>query len=178
MKKTMLIAAAAVLLAAGAAYAMQGHGSAGHGGTPPAGQSMDHSQMGQPAAGQSMDHSQMGQQPAAADGGFHHMGHAEGIKAEFQVMSLASMNMQDASGATHHVMVKLYNEGTGAPVTDAVGKVKVISPSKQETVVDLTNYGGTFAANFKAEEPGQYGIICLLKAGEKKPMYKFWYPRE
>lgn len=164
MKKTMHIAAAAVLLAAGAAYAMQGHGSAGHGSTPP--------------AGQTMDHSQMGQQPAAADGGFHHMGHAEGIKAEFQVMSLASMNMQDASGATHHVMVKLYNEGTGAPVTDAVGKVKVISPSKQETVVDLTNYGGTFAANFKAEEPGQYGIICLLKAGEKKPMYKFWYPRE
>jgi hypothetical protein len=163
MKKTMLIAAAAVLLAAGAVYAMQGHGSGGHGGAP--------------AGGQSMDHSQMGQQPAAADG-FHHMGHAEGIKAEFQVMSLTSMNMQDASGATHHVMVKLFEGDSGAPITDAVGKVKVISPSKQETVVDLTNYGGTLAANFKAEEPGQYGIICLLKAGKKKPMYKFWYPRE
>lgn len=161
MKKQMIIAAATVFLAVGAVQAMQQHGG-GHVGGASGSQPMDHSQMGQPSA----------------DGAFHHMGQAEGIKADFQVMSLANMNVQDTTGATHHVMVKLFAEGSGEPITDVAGKVKIISPSQQETVIDLTNFNGTFAANFKAEEPGQYGIICLLKAGDKKPMYKFWYPRE
>ena len=109
-------------------------------------------------------------------GAFRHEGVAEGIKADFEVMSLASMNMPDASGATHHVMVKLFREDTGAPIADAVGRVKVISPTGQEAVVDLKDYNGTYAANFTAREPGRYGIIVLLKADGKKPLYKFWYP--
>ena len=160
MKKQIAMAAVLVFLSTGAAQAMKEHGSGGHGEVSKAKQPMNHGEM---------------QHTPGSPGDFTHIGSSEGIKAEFQVMSLERMNIKDPSGATHHVMVKITREGNDDRVTDAVGKVKVISPSKKETVVDLTNYSGTFAANFTADEQGMYGIICLLKTGEKKPVYKFWY---
>ena len=47
----------------------------------------------------SMDHQE-------TSGAFNHDMTVEGVKAEFQIMSLESMNMKDPDGATHHVMVK------------------------------------------------------------------------
>ncbi|MFZ7126843.1 MAG: hypothetical protein ACOWWM_11885 [Desulfobacterales bacterium] len=109
-------------------------------------------------------------------GTFMHEAVAEGIRAEFQVMSLESMNMKDPEGNTHHIMVKLFSEGSDEQLRNVAGKVKIITPSKQETVTDLKDYSGIFAANFKVDEPGKYGVICLLKVDDKKPLYKFWYP--
>lgn len=116
----------------------------------------------------SMDHQQ-------TSGAFKHDMTMEGVKAEFQIMSLESMNMKDPSGATHHVMVKFVNEDSGEQLKKAAGKIKVISPSKKETVADLKDYGGTYAANMTFDEPGKYGVICLVKIDDKKPLYKFWY---
>lgn len=157
-----MAAAAAILLCAGTLQAAGGHDSgqsmSDHGGTSMQGK--------QDAA---MDHQQM-------SGGFQHQMTAEGVKAEFQIMSLESMNMQDPGGATHHVMVKFVDADSGNPIKEAVGRIKVIGPSEEETVVDLKDYGGIFAANFTVDEPGRYGVICLAKVAGKKPLYKFWYP--
>lgn len=106
---------------------------------------------------------------------FKHDMMMEGVRAEFQIMSLESMNMKDPDGATHHVMVKFINAESGEQLKKAVGKIKVISPSKKETVADLKDYSGTFASNVTFDEPGKYGVICLVKIDDKKPLYKFWY---
>ena len=116
----------------------------------------------------SMDHQEM-------SGGFKQAMTMEGVKAEFQIMSLESMNMKDPDGATHHVMVKFVNADSGEQLKKAVGKIKIISPSKKETVADLKDYSGTFASNVTFDESGKYGVICLVKIDGKKPLYKFWY---
>ena len=118
--------------------------------------------------GHGMDHSAM-------DGTFHHMASDGGLDAEFQVMSLASMNMTSDRGETHHIMVNLKKTGEGAPNTDAVGKIKVIGPDKNEQVSPLKNYSGILAANFTFTQPGKYGVICLVKNGDRKHVFKFWY---
>lgn len=151
MKRILILTIVSIFLAAApAAVAMQGHGSEKAG-----------------SHGDMKDH--------AMKGTFMHEAVSEGVRAEFQVMSLESMNMKDPEGNTHHIMVKVFPEGSEEPMKEAVGKVKIISPSKQETTATLKDYSGIFAANFTADEPGKYGVICLLKVGEKKPLYKFWY---
>ena len=98
------------------------------------------------------------------------------IRAEFQIMSLAGMNMKDPDGATHHVMVKLYDNSGNQLVKDVVGKVKVIVPDKSEQINGLKNYNGIFAANFTFNKKGKYGVICLVKIDGEKHLFKFWYP--
>lgn len=100
------------------------------------------------------------------------------IRAEFKIMSLASMNVKDPDGATHHVMVKLFNDAMNHPVKNAVGKVKVIGPDKKEQVNDLKNYSGIYAANLTFIDKGKYGVICLVNIDGKKHLFKFWYPHE
>ena len=98
------------------------------------------------------------------------------IRAEFQIMSLASLNMKDPDGATHHVMVKLYDNSGNQLVKDIVGKVKVMGPNKSEQTNGLKNYNGIFAANFTFSQKGKYGVICLVKIDGEKHLFKFWYP--
>lgn len=98
------------------------------------------------------------------------------IRSEFQIMSLASMNMKDPDGATHHVMVKLYDNSGKQLIKDVVGKIKVIGPDKSEQINDLKNYNGIFAANFTFNKEGKYGVICLVKIDGEKHLFKFWYP--
>ena len=119
--------------------------------------------------GDTMSHS-------APAGTFEHKSMAEGIHTEFQIMSLASMNMTDPNGATHHVMAKFIDAKTNEQIKNAVGKVKIISPDGKEQVQSLKNYGGVFAANFTFPEKGKYGVICLFKVNDKKRVVKFWYP--
>jgi len=116
-----------------------------------------------------------GMQKSAA-GTFEHQMVDKNVRAEFQVMSLASMNMKDAGGATHHIMVKLFHDNMNHPILDAVGKVKVIGPDKQEQTGTLENYNGIFAANVTFNQNGKYGVICLVKVDGKKHIFKFWYP--
>jgi hypothetical protein len=99
----------------------------------------------------------------------------DGMNADFQVMSLASMNMTSDQGETHHIMVDLSRTDDGAPIKDAVGKIKVVGPDGMEQVSPLKNYNGILAANFTFTEPGKYGVICLVKYAEKKSVFKFWY---
>lgn len=116
-----------------------------------------------------MEHSMAGET-------FTHQAIAKGVRAEFQVMSLASMNMKDPEGNTHHVMVKFFHANSKDQIKNAVGKVKVISPSGKERVETLKNYSGAFAANFTFAEKGKYGVICLFKVDGEKRLVKFWYP--
>jgi hypothetical protein len=90
-------------------------------------------------------------------------------------MSLASMNMKDSEGNTHHVMAKFFEEGKKTQIKDAIGKIKVIAPSGKEQVATLKDYSGIFAGNFLVAEDGKHGIICLFKIGDKKRVAKFWY---
>jgi hypothetical protein len=109
---------------------------------------------------------------------FEHTMIEKNIRAEFQIMSLASMNMKDPNGDTHHVMVKLFHDSMNHPIKDAVGKVKIIKPDGKEQTNSLKNYNGIFAANFSVNKTGRYGVICLVKVGEEKYLFKFWYPHE
>jgi hypothetical protein len=158
-KRTLLIAAFIFALVAVPAGAMQGHDMKSE-------DKMDHG-----GNGMQMDHSGMG-------GTFTHTAMQGGIDAEFQVMSLASMNMTSDKGETHHIMVNLKEADGGAPIKNAVGKIKVIAPDKSEQEGTLKNYSGILAANFTFKKPGKYGVICLLKHGDNKPVFKFWYDHQ
>jgi len=109
-------------------------------------------------------------------GTFEHTMIEKNIRAKFQIMSLASMNMNDPNGATHHVMVKLFHDSMNHPIENAVGKVKLIGPNGTEQTNLLKNYNGIFAANFTIGEKGKYGVICLVIVDGEKHIFKFWYP--
>jgi hypothetical protein len=109
---------------------------------------------------------------------FVHHAKVDGITAEFQVMSLASMGMTDEEGASHHVMVNFFKNGMKEKLEKVIGKVKLIAPSGEEQVATLKDYGGTYAANFTIDEHGKWGVISLFKVGEEKHVAKFWYPHE
>jgi hypothetical protein len=107
---------------------------------------------------------------------FTHEAVVNHVRAEFKIMSLASMNMKDPNGATHHVMVNLFHDSTNQPIKDAVGKVKVIGPDGKEQINTLKNYNGIFAANFTFSKNSKYGAVCLVKVDGEKHVFKFWYP--
>ena len=107
---------------------------------------------------------------------FKHQAVVDGIQADFQVMRLADMHMIDPEGRTHHIMVKLVDEGSDHPITDAIGKIKVIAPDKKEQTGVLKRYGDFLAANFTFDAPGKYGVICLFMENGQKHVVKFWYP--
>ncbi|HSO20064.1 MAG TPA: hypothetical protein VLT88_11425 [Desulfosarcina sp.] len=164
-QRTFFIAVLIVTLAALPAMAMKGHDSHGAGGE----QAMQ--------ADKKMDHGKTGEatDPTGMGGAFKHTATQGGIDAEFQVMSLASMNMTSDKGETHHIMVNLKTAESGGAIKQAVGKIKVIAPDKSEQVSALKNYNGILAANFTFNEPGKYGVICLLKHQDEKQVFKFWY---
>jgi hypothetical protein len=114
----------------------------------------------------------------AMPGTFEHQAVVDGVRAEFQIMSLASMNMKDPNGATHHIMVKFFHDAMDHQIKKAVGKAKVVGPDKTEQTGLLEDYGGIFAANFSFEKAGKYGVICLTKIDGKKHLYKFWYAHQ
>jgi len=133
---------------------------------------------GQPTTGEpkmeAMDHSNMQHGSSMEDGMFKYMVMVDGIHAEFQVMELASMNMTDPEGRTHHVMASFMKDGN--KIVKAVGKIKLISPSGKDQIADLKDFGsGVFAANFTIDEKGKWGVICLFKDAEGKHTAKFWY---
>lgn len=164
-KRTFLILTFMLALIAMPVMAMQGHDS--HGSS--SGHAMESDkQMDHGAEGSQMDHSSMG-------GTFKHTASEAGIDAEFQVMSLASMNMTSDKEETHHIMVDLKETDSGTSIKNAVGKIKVIAPDKTEQESSLKNYNGILAANFTFKQPGKYGVICLLKHQDQKQVFKFWY---
>jgi hypothetical protein len=101
----------------------------------------------------------------------------QGVRAEFQVMSMASMNMKDAGGATHHIMVKFVREGTNEQIRNVIGRIRVVSPSGKDQVETLKDYSGMYAANFSFPEKGKYEVTCVFKADDKQHVIKFSYPQ-
>jgi len=139
----------------------------------PVAMAQDGSHGGHEGHGQgSMEH---GMNHSMAAGTYNHSEVVDGIRADFQVMSLASMNMKDPGGATHHIMVKFFHDKMNHQIQEVAGKIKIISPSQKEQIGTLTNYGGTYAANFSFNEPGKWGVICLFKENGNKHVAKFWY---
>lgn len=123
---------------------------------------------------ESMDHSKMDHGESHENGTFKKAVMVDGIHAEFQVMSLAAMNMKDPEGRTHHIMAS-FQKGD-AKISKAVGKVKIIAPSGKEQIASLQDFGsGVFAANFSFDEMGKWGVICLFKDESGKHTAKFWY---
>ncbi len=108
--------------------------------------------------------------------GFNHSQVVDGVRAEFTVMSLASMKIPGQGDETHHVMVKFFDEAAKTQVIGLAAKVKIVSPSGKESEAGLKDYSGIYAANFSAKEPGKYGIICLFRIADKNRVVKFWYP--
>ncbi len=139
-----------------------------------AAQTSQHSEHSRSAAS---DHSTMDHGSKDKDGKFVHTEMVNDIHAEFQVMDLASMNIKDPEGKTHHVMVTFLKNDK--KIEKAVGKVKVISPSGKEQLGTLKDFGnGIFAVNFTFDEPGKWGLVCLFKEKNKTHTIKFWYPHK
>ena len=116
-----------------------------------------------------------GSTQANPSGTFSHNTVVDGIRAEFQIMSLKEMNIKDPNGATHHVMLRLFHDKMNHQIKNIAGKVKVVSPSGKEQTATLKDYNGIFAANFSFSDKGKYGVICLFKEDGKKHLVKFWY---
>lgn len=111
----------------------------------------------------------------STDGTFKHATMAGDIHAEFKVMDLADMNMKDSEGNTHHVMATFTRDG--AKIMKIAGKVKLISPSGEEQLATLEDFGsGVFAANFTIDEPGKWGVVCVFKDEGDQQIVKFRYP--
>ena len=160
MNKLKSVAAiGALLFLVSTSWASQGGGHSGHETAPAA------------------DHSQMDHGNKTVNGTFVHAEMAGDIHAEFQLMDLASMNIKDSEGNTHHVMATFLKNGE--KIEKVAGKVKVIAPSGKEQIGTLKDYGsGVFAANFAFDEPGKWGVICLFKDGQAQHTVKFWYPHQ
>ena len=61
-------------------------------------------------------------------------------------------------------------------IMEIAGKVKLIAPLGKEQIGNLKDYGsGVYAANFKIDEAGKWGVICLFKHDTGKHTVKFWY---
>lgn len=154
MKKMILCVTLISLFIAGGAFAMGGDSHNSHDGK------------------KSMDGMEHGSE--THDGTFKHEVMAGDVHAEFQIMDLASMNMKDPDGKTHHVMATFMRDGK--KIEKIVGKVKLISPSGKEQLASLKDYGsGIYAANFSIDQPGKWGVICLFKDQQDQQTVKFWY---
>jgi len=165
MMKRLLTVTMALLFGIGSASMANATGEHGGHGSKTSQEKMDHgSQSGHESGG----HGSMGNT-------FSHEAVVDGIRAEFQVMSLDEMKMNDPEGNTHHVMVKFFDQSTKEQITKVIGKIKVITPSGKEQVASLKDYSGSYAANFTVEEKGKHGIICLFKINDNKHLIKFWY---
>jgi hypothetical protein len=154
MKKIVLLLTLISLLIAGGASAMGGNSHDSH------------------STKGNMEGRQHGSE--SHDGTFKHETMAGDVHAEFQIMELASMNMKDPDGKTHHVMASFMRDGK--KIEKIAGKVKLISPSGKEQMASLKDFGsGVFAANFSIDQPGKWGVICLFKDQEAQQTVKFWY---
>jgi len=127
--------------------------------------------------GDMSSHGAGGMGAAQPSGTFTHQVVDQGVRAEFQVMSLASMNMKDADGATHHIMVKFVREGKNEQIRNVMGRIRVVSPSGKDQVETLKDYSGMYAANFSFPEKGKYEVTCVFKADDKQHVIKFSYPQ-
>ena len=158
MKKlTILISALVLIFTAGQAMAMQEHDSHG---------SSDEKDM---QTDKETDHSSHGSdmESSSSDGTFKHHASMDGMNADFQVMSLASMNMTSDKGETHHIMVNLAKADGGEPVKNAVGKIKVVGPDGIEMAGNYPESSSSFNETTDIEDGATIQRIWISCLGDE-----------
>ncbi len=110
----------------------------------------------------------------------------EGFKASFSIMDMAAhkkmlkemkMKVEINPQATHNIAVTLTDTRTNQVISEAVVKMKVISPKGKEEVklLDYTIGMNQYAGNFILSDKGRYQILILFKSGDKKRAMGFYY---
>ena len=163
MKKTAVIIAAAVALAAPAAsFAGMEHGS----------MPMEHGSM------KGMEHK----------AGMVHEEVVDGVKASFMIISMdermKEMKMEKPAGMkeTHHIMVVFTDAKSGKNLAEGEARVKIQAPDKTYQEKELmgmpgmTGMGAGFGADIIMNKKGKYGIMTKFKLKDGKVRTsKFWY---
>lgn len=118
----------------------------------------------------------------AAMGGAAHEEVIDGIKATFNVQTMAAamkdMGMEMPKGVkeTHHISVSFKDVKSGKALTEGEVKVKVQSPDKSDQSKDLMGMHGHFGADFVMSKKGKYGVMSKFKLADGKVRQaKFWY---
>lgn len=118
----------------------------------------------------------------AAMGGAAHEEVVDGVKATFNVQTMAAamkeMGMEMPKGVreTHHISLNLKDVKSGKAITEGEVKVKVQAPDKGEQTRDLMGMHGHFGADFEMAKKGKYGVMAKFKTPDGKVRQaKFWY---
>lgn len=109
-----------------------------------------------------------------------------GVKASFAIMAMADhrkmlqdmkMKVEVDPQATHNIAVTLTDTRSNLPVTDAVVKMKIISPeAKEQTkLLDFIQAMNQYTGDFAFLEKGKYQILILFKSGGKKHPAGFYF---
>lgn len=153
MKKSLLIAAVLLALAAPNAFA---------GGTDHTGHGMNYGNY--------------------TPGKATHQEVVDGVKATFTITpmqkAMAEMGMAMPQGAkeTHHVSASFNDMKSGKPLTSGAVTVKIMAPDKYEQTLDLPAMHGHFGADFVLAKQGKYGVMCTFKLADGTVRSaKFWY---
>ncbi len=110
----------------------------------------------------------------------------DGIKASFSIMPMAEhkkmlkdmkMQVEVNAQATHNIAVTLTDTRTNQSISDAVVKMKVISPKGKDQIklLDFTMAMNQYAQDFTLSGKGRYQILILFKADGKKQAGGFYY---
>ncbi len=105
---------------------------------------------------------------------------SRGYKFEFNLidmkMKMKKKGMEmDMGGMSHHLMVFVKDEKSGAKITDAKVKFKIFAPNGDESQAMAMLMNGGYGADVNMSEKGKYGIACMVKIGDKKELVKFNY---
>jgi hypothetical protein len=149
MKKMTVLIAAALVLAAPAAFAAMDH---------------DHDSMPMDHGSMKMDH----------DGGMMAMGRTaheevvDGVKATFKVIDIREKMEAMGMRETHHIMVMFTDAKSGRPLGEGVVTVKVLGPDKSEQVKDLMGMEGGFGSDYSLPKKGKYDVMTKFKLSDGK----------
>ena len=110
----------------------------------------------------------------------------DGVKASFSMMAMAEhkkmlkemkMKVEVDPQATHHIAVTLTDTRSNQPVSNAVVKMKVISPRGKEQVklLDAVPAMNQYGQDFDLTEKGRYQVLILFRNGGKKTAAGFYY---
>jgi len=153
MKRTMLIAAASLILSAAAAVCGAGPAVV-HGSSPSA------------AAADSLAHEEI----------------VDGVKATFRVLDMKqSMLFHGVSTpgrmqGTHHLAVVFRNSKSGRLLTEGKVRAKIIAPDGGELMRDLALMKNHFGSDVDLSKKGRYGIMVKFKVDDDLVReVRFWY---
>jgi len=85
----------------------------------------------------------------------------------------ATAAVLDTKGRTHHIDIILRDEKTGEKITDAKTKLKIIAPDNKSVEKMMTLHMGTWETDIDLKSPGKYGMISLIRIGDKDRVFKF-----